>query len=381
MKTDSRISALVLAAGTSRRMGTVKQLLPLDGRPLIQHVLETVLKSGVSEVILVLGHSAEAIQRSIETQHVHVVVNENYLQGLGTSLKVGLEAVNPQSTAAIIMLADQPFVRSSTLDRLIEAHSSTGTQIVIPTYQGFRGNPVMLDRSVFHEAMGLSGDIGCRAIFGNHLEGIVKLPVGDPGILLDIDHYRDYEYLQNPENRTASGKVFLERVDPKLTEPADNVEPELVVVGRDAVAQMLSETASRLGFVVTIVDPFLKVGEMPGANRILRVLDFSLLNPSTDRHVVVASRGACDEEAIGEALARGSAYVGLLANKKRGAEVLRSLRFRGVPEGQVDSVRIPAGLEIGAETPEEIAISILAEIVAERRKRLARHVNQTRSRC
>jgi len=101
----------------------------------------------------------------------------------------------------------------------------------------------------------------------------------------------------------------------------------------------------------------------------LRVLDFSMLAPNPDRHVLVASRGACDEEAIEQALGANSVYVALLANRKRGEEILRGLRMKGIAAEKLASVRVPAGLEIGADTPEEIALSIMAEIGSERRKR------------
>jgi xanthine dehydrogenase accessory factor len=98
------------------------------------------------------------------------------------------------------------------------------------------------------------------------------------------------------------------------------------------------------------------------------LLDFSLLAAKRDRHVVVASRGACDEEAIEQALRVDSAYVALVANRKRGEEVLRSLRIKGIADEKLARVRVPAGLEIGAYTAEEIALSIMAEIISERRK-------------
>jgi molybdenum cofactor cytidylyltransferase len=171
MKVGSHTSAVVLEAGTSTRMGTVKQLLRLDDRPLLQHVLDNVRASGVTEIILVLGFAREAIGQEIDVRDARVVINEGFQQGMGTSLKAGLSAVDAQAEAALIVLAHQPFVRPATLDQLITEHQASKAQIVIPTYRGFRGNPVLLDRSVFPEVMALNGDIGCRAIFGNHLQG------------------------------------------------------------------------------------------------------------------------------------------------------------------------------------------------------------------
>jgi len=369
MRKDSPVSALVLAAGASTRMGTTKQLLPFGGRVLLQHVLDTVRGSEVREVILVLGYSAEKIKQQLDLNGIKVVINENYDEGMGSSLKVGLATVESHAGAAIVMLADLPFVHSKTLDALIAARSRTDTQIVIPTYRGFRGNPVLLDRSVFAEAMAVRGDIGCRAIFGRHLSGIVTLPVEDVGILLDIDQRSDYEQLQSVDRE----KTFQQRPDleGKGSGAIDPVRPELVIVGRESVVVALARLAHMLGFTVTIVDPLLTIAEVPDVDRLLHVLDFSLLPANSDRQVVVASRGACDEEAIRQALMFHSAFVGLVANKKRGEEVLRALGIKGVERDELARVRVPAGLEIGAKTPEEIALSILAEIVTERRKRLA----------
>ena len=352
-------------------MGTVKQLLRLDDRPLLQHVIDNVRASGVTEIIVVLGFAADAIRREIDAQNVRLVINEGYQQGMGTSLKAGLSAVDPQAEAAIVVLADQPFVRPATLDRLITEHRECKAQIVIPTYRGFRGNPVLLDRSVFPEIMTLKGDMGCRAIFGNHLEGIVKVPVDDVGTLLDIDRQSDFEALRHLGNRAEREKALLETADLQgrgLVDAATTL-PELIIVGRDAVAVALARLGNVLRFTVTVVDPLLATAEFPDADRVLRILDFSILLPNSDRHVLVASRGTCDEEAIEQALAANSAYVALLANQKRGEEVLRGLRMKGIPTEKVASVRVPAGLEIGADTPEEIALSIMAEIVSERRKR------------
>ena len=352
-------------------MGTVKQLLQLDDRPLLQHALDNVRASEVNEIVLVLGFAAEAIRREIDAQKVRVVINESYQQGMGTSLRAGLSALDSQAEAAIIVLADQPFVQPATLDQLITEHHRSKAQIVIPTYRGFRGNPVLLDRSVFSEVMALNGDIGCRAIFGDHLEGIVKVPVDDVGILLDIDRQSDFEALRQAGNRAEKEKILLETADlhGRQFAEAATAQPELIIVGREAIAVALAKLGQLLRFTVTVVDPLLAIDDLPEADRVLHILDFSLLAANPDRQVVVASRGMCDEEAIEQALRANSAYIALVANRTRGEEVLRGLRMKGSTAEKLASVRVPAGLEIGADTPEEIALSIMAEIVSERRKR------------
>jgi molybdenum cofactor cytidylyltransferase len=368
----STISAVILAAGTSTRMGTAKQLMRLDDRPLLQHALDNVRASGVKEIVLVLGFAAADIRKEIDLQNVRVVLNESFQQGMGTSLKAGLSAVASQSAGALIVLADQPFVRPGTLDLLIAEHHRSKAQIVIPTHRGFRGNPVLLDRSVFPEIMVLHGDMGCRAIFGDHLEGIVKLPVDDMGILLDIDRQRDFEALRHAGSRTEKEKALLETADlhGRQLGASTTMRPELIIVGRDEMAVALAKLAQVMKFTVTVVDPLLATADFPDADRVLHSLDFSLLAANPNRHVVVASRGTCDDEAIEEALAANSAYIALVAKKKRGEEVTRGLRRKGVAAEKLASVRVPAGLDIGAETPQEIALSIMAEIIAQRRKRI-----------
>jgi molybdenum cofactor cytidylyltransferase len=370
-RVGSHTSAVILAAGSSTRMGAPKQLLRLDGRPLLQHVLDNVHASNVGEIIVVLGASAEVIRGQIDPHNVRVVLNENYREGIGTSLKAGLSALNCEAAAALIILADQPFVRPQTLNQLIAEHDRSQAQIVIPLYRGFRGNPVLLDRTVFPEVMSLGGDIGCRAIFGDHLEGIVKVPVDDVGILLDIDRKGDFEALHSIGNRAESERALLETVDlqGRQVPTAAQAQPELVIVGRDALAVALAELAHMLHFTVTLVDPLVSIAELPKADRVLHTLDFTLLEGNLDRHVVVASRGACDEEAIEQAIRANSLYVALVANRKRGEEVIRALRMKGLTEENLKNVRVPAGLQIGADSPEEIALSIMAEVVFERRKR------------
>ena len=195
---NTHVSAVILAAGTSARMGRPKQLLPLGGTTVLARAIENVRAAGLVEIVLVLGASAEAIRRQLPQSvldGLKVVVNQAYAQGMASSLREGLSALDPQSAAALIILGDQPLVRPQTLHQIIAGYHRSGAQIVIPSHQGKRGNPVLLNRSVFPEVMALEGDTGCRAIFANHLDAILKVEVEDPGILLDIDNQDDYDRL------------------------------------------------------------------------------------------------------------------------------------------------------------------------------------------
>ena len=199
---NSHVGAVVLAAGRSARMGEAKQLLRIGEHTLLERTLGNVRDSGVDEVVLVLGFSAEIIRQQLPAHllvGLKVVINRDYAQGMASSLREGLSAVSPQMDAALIVLADQPFVRSATLDRIIERYRCSDAEIVIPFFKGSRGNPVLLSHSIFPEVMALDGDTGCRAIFGRYADDIVELGVDDGGILLDIDSKGDYERLRGNE--------------------------------------------------------------------------------------------------------------------------------------------------------------------------------------
>jgi molybdenum cofactor cytidylyltransferase len=194
------IAAVILAAGKSARMGEAKQLLRLGDTTVLGQTIANARRAALDEVILVLGASAEAIRRQLPLEGLKLVINPHYEQGMATSLRAGLEAVSPQAGAALILLADQPLVRPATLSRLADHYRRTHPQILIPTCRGIRGNPVLLDRSLFAEAMALAGDVGCRALFAQHPEAIAKLEVEDEGILVDIDNPDDYQRLRQAAN-------------------------------------------------------------------------------------------------------------------------------------------------------------------------------------
>ncbi len=189
----SGVSAVVLAAGMSKRMGAFKPLLPVLGKTLLENVLENIGRARVDEIILVLGASAELIQTQICLDSIKVVTNEAYREGMATSLQMGLAHVASQTEAVVVALGDQPFVRPETINHLISQYRERKPQIVIPLYRGVRGNPVLIDRSVFPELMQLSGDVGCRAVFGRHPDTILKVAVDDPGVLFDLDTPGDLE--------------------------------------------------------------------------------------------------------------------------------------------------------------------------------------------
>jgi molybdenum cofactor cytidylyltransferase len=387
-KGNLRVGAIILAAGKSTRMGEPKQLLLLGERTVLEQTLENVRCSGVDEIVLVLGSYAETVRQRLPPSAftgAKLVVNQNYCQGMASSLREGLAALKPNVDASLIVLADQPFTRPETLRRIVDQYIHSDAQIVIPSYRGFRGNPVLLDRSVFAEVMALEGDIGCRAVFGSHLEGIVKVEVEDIGVLLDIDSKDDYEQVQRIGQSRQEDAELIEAATREAREIPGMKEPdaamrtdELIVVGWEPVAAALVKLGQMFNFGVTVIDPLVESSALPEQVRLVNTLDFSLVPGTAERYVVVASRGKFDEDAVEQALHARSAYIGLVASSKRGREIRRSLERKGESAQMLATVQVPAGLDIGAETPEEIALSVFAEIISRRRAKMRNKASEAR---
>ena len=188
------IAAVVLAAGTSSRLGTPKQLLPYQGRPVLAVVVQNLLNSPLDCVLVVIGHRAEEVAPALNGLPVDVVVNGQYATGQASSIKAGLAALGGGVEAALFVLGDQPLVKPGTIKMLVEGYR-TGGGIVAPFYKGRRGNPVLFDRLFFQEMASLEGDTGAREIIGRHPECFRRIDVPDPGVLLDIDTWEDYRRL------------------------------------------------------------------------------------------------------------------------------------------------------------------------------------------
>lgn len=181
------ISAIVLAAGESKRFGQLKQLALVGEKTMLGQVLETVNSSQVDDIVVVLGAGSAEIRDRISFTRERIVVNARYASGLSSSLQAGLSALREETEGALIVLADQPFVRAATIDTMISEFKRKSPEAVVPTFKGARGNPVLLNRSVFDEVMAIRGDTGFRAVLSHGGRNILEVPVDDPGILRDID--------------------------------------------------------------------------------------------------------------------------------------------------------------------------------------------------
>jgi molybdenum cofactor cytidylyltransferase len=184
------VAALLLAAGQSRRMGTLNKLLiGIDGKPMVRHVAEAVQASQARPIIVVTGHQRDKVEAALSGLGIaRFVFNPDYAKGLSTSLKQGIAALPKGTEAAVVCLGDMPKVAAGEIDRLIAAFNPVeGRAICVPTRRGKRGNPVLLASRLFQELANVSGDIGARDLIAAHPELVAEVEMEGDGILLDID--------------------------------------------------------------------------------------------------------------------------------------------------------------------------------------------------
>jgi molybdenum cofactor cytidylyltransferase len=196
------VAAVVLAAGGSRRMGQPKQLLLVDGQPMVTRVVQAVLAAGLSDVVVVLGAAADEVQPELAGLPVRLTVNKAWREGMASSLRAGLALVSPTAEAALFVPADLPRLTAQTITAVVDCFAGTGKPIVIPTWQGCRGNPVLFARRLFPELLAVQGDQGGRALFASHQQDIALVEVGDEGILLDVDTPEQYKSALSDKHRS-----------------------------------------------------------------------------------------------------------------------------------------------------------------------------------
>ena len=191
------IGAVILAAGASVRLGTPKQTILYEGKPLLQHAVAAAQGAGCHPVVVVLGAHADAIVAHLAHFHFSptaIVHNDHWKQGIGTSIAVGIEALLQTEntvTAAIMMVCDQPYADAALLQTLIAQHEQTGKGIVASTYAKTEGVPALFSNKYFDALMHLSGDTGAKKIMLQHQEDVGLVPF-EKGII-DVDTIRDVE--------------------------------------------------------------------------------------------------------------------------------------------------------------------------------------------
>jgi molybdenum cofactor cytidylyltransferase len=186
------IAGLVLAAGTSSRMGRPKLLLPVRDRPLIRLSVERVLAGGLGEVLVVLGADAAAVGAALDGLPVRTVLNPRFAEGQSTSLRAGLDALSADTEAVVIALGDQPLPDPGLVGRLVDAFRRSGRPIAVPRYADGRSHPVLFAAGLFDELRAITGDRGGREVIARDAARVVEVPAAGP-MPPDVDTPADYE--------------------------------------------------------------------------------------------------------------------------------------------------------------------------------------------
>jgi molybdenum cofactor cytidylyltransferase len=186
------ISAIVLAAGKSERMGRPKALLPFRGRTFLGNILDAISRSSIVHTVVVVGHHREAIEREIVSP-ASIVFNPDYEQGMITSFQTGIRVLPPGTSGTFLFLVDHPLVNPVTIETLIARHEPN--MIVLPTYEGRRGHPALFASQVLEEIAALPEGQGANIVVRRNPDRIVEVPVDEPGILMDIDTPEQFQKL------------------------------------------------------------------------------------------------------------------------------------------------------------------------------------------
>ncbi len=181
------ISALLLAAGQSQRMGQPKPLLQWRGQPLVRHMAQLALAAEIDDLVVVTGYEAAAVAPVIADLPVTILHNPRFAAGQSTSLIAGLAALSYATTAVLVLLVDQPLLTSELLSTLAAAARSNPGRIIVPTYGEQCGTPVALPRSLWPAVAQLQGDRGARQLFADYPEQVLLVPVDSPAVLQDAD--------------------------------------------------------------------------------------------------------------------------------------------------------------------------------------------------
>ena len=188
---EAKVAGIILAAGASRRMGSVNKLLAsIAGKPLVRRAVESFVATSLSPIIVVVGYESDKVSAALEGLPVQLVFNPDHANGQGSSVGVGVEALDNNVTDAMIGLGDMPLLSSTLLDSLIHTHigrEGHACNITVPAFEGQRGNPVLWGRTFFPELITLAGDRGGRQLLNDHKAAQHLIACDHSSVLRDVD--------------------------------------------------------------------------------------------------------------------------------------------------------------------------------------------------
>jgi len=192
------ISAVILAAGESRRMGKQnKLLLPIGGEALLVKLVASVCASDVGQVLVVIGHEAEKIRRELNELPLNFVYNPNFNEGMTTSIKYGVKEVTNECDGLLICLGDMPFINTSEINKLLHAYVKNRIKgeglIVVPVFKRQRGNPVLFSIEFRNDILEHKKESGCKEVIMKNSDSVMEIEMDDEKMLLDVDTMEDYQ--------------------------------------------------------------------------------------------------------------------------------------------------------------------------------------------
>ncbi len=188
------ISALVLAAGLSTRMGQPKMLLRWGESTVIGKVVGMIMAGGIKDVLVVTGGTQDAVKAALQDYNVRFIYNQNYADGeMLTSVQVGLIELHEDTQAAMIVLGDQPQIEPEIIRHIIDRYVLTGSKLVVPSYNMHRGHPWLVERTLWGEISKLRNPATLQSFLNKHQSMIEYLVVDTPSVLHDLDTLADYE--------------------------------------------------------------------------------------------------------------------------------------------------------------------------------------------
>ena len=190
---DEKISAVILAAGRSIRMGLLKPLLPLCGQTIIERVIGLFRQTGISDILVVVGHQAESITPLLKKQGIRWAVNDHYDEGMFSSIQTGVKSLSEKCPAFFLIPADMPFVLPSTVMKLKDAYYNSNMDICHPCHGKRRGHPPLISAALIPSILAFPEPGGMRTLLHRFEATSMNVACDDPGILIDMDTPDDYE--------------------------------------------------------------------------------------------------------------------------------------------------------------------------------------------
>jgi len=196
---EAEIAGLILAAGYSRRMGSPKALLTIEGETFLDRIFRIAKSAGLDTIRIVVGSHSEEIRLALPALASNLIINENPELGQLHSLRLGLRSLPGTCKGAMVFLVDHPKVRLETVRSLLQAFNAGEGEIIIPSHGGRRGHPVLFARSVFDDLFSAPLEEGARAVMRGRPDLVAYVEVDDAGVLADIDTPSDYEAMRKDD--------------------------------------------------------------------------------------------------------------------------------------------------------------------------------------